>query len=346
MSTNINFIYNETLSGVVDGVNKVFTSLREVDAVESLRLGGVEYTGFSYSGNVFTLTDAPTVALGSPQLDYFYLSVASSTTSDKTFGDMIDDVYEIVGQDSSSLQFPISLVKKNIVESVTMINDLRTNPFAKRGSYTFNKAKDSTAKTVSTTQIELGSLPTYIPSNGAIYFKDGSFVTYSSITDTHLSGLGNYTHTNAIGDRVSFGYRIPNGVKRVEKVLLSGIPLDFIDPTEWDLNRFGNVFTIRDGYLFIPWDANEARVITVNYVSNNILPELTTDIVDIDSKYWRMCSYYAAFTIGYDREDTRSQLWERRYNKLFNNYKAYLRQTNNLRAKIGSNVFAYLSYKR
>lgn len=82
----VNFIYNEQLSGVVNGTNTVFTSNSQIDEVESIRIGGAEYTNFSFVGNTITLGEAPTVSLGSPYMDYFVAGVTPvPSTSTKTF---------------------------------------------------------------------------------------------------------------------------------------------------------------------------------------------------------------------------------------------------------------------
>ena len=147
-------VYNEQLVGTVDGTNKTFTSVHPVSYVESLRLGGAEYTDFTVVGNVFTLTDAPTVATGSPYSDYFWDDGAIPVgDSAKTFIDAIDDVYLKLGQNSTSRQFPLSLTKAYVKEGIKVMNNERANPRKKVGEYSFNKAVDVTVTSYSATEI-------------------------------------------------------------------------------------------------------------------------------------------------------------------------------------------------
>lgn len=72
MSNNNSYIFNETATGALDGVNKVFTVANSIATIESLRIGYIEYTNFSYSWNTITLADAPTIINGGVYVDYFY----------------------------------------------------------------------------------------------------------------------------------------------------------------------------------------------------------------------------------------------------------------------------------
>lgn len=54
-----NYIFNEKLSWTVNWVNKIFTSVYPISQVESIRVGFVDYTNFTFTWNTVTLTDAP-----------------------------------------------------------------------------------------------------------------------------------------------------------------------------------------------------------------------------------------------------------------------------------------------
>lgn len=62
------YIFNEKLTWTVNGINKVFTSLYPITQVESLRIGFLDYTNFTYVWSTVTLVDAPTEDVF---LDYF-----------------------------------------------------------------------------------------------------------------------------------------------------------------------------------------------------------------------------------------------------------------------------------
>lgn len=72
MANNNSYIYNEQATWTLDWVNVTFTVSNPISQIESLRVGYVEYTSFTYSGNTIILDDAPTVLNGWVYVDYFY----------------------------------------------------------------------------------------------------------------------------------------------------------------------------------------------------------------------------------------------------------------------------------
>jgi len=72
MANNNSYIFNEQASWLVNWINKVFTLVNSVSSIESLRIGYVEYTNFTFSWNTITLNDAPTVINWGVFVDYFY----------------------------------------------------------------------------------------------------------------------------------------------------------------------------------------------------------------------------------------------------------------------------------
>ena len=72
MAYNSSYIYNEQAQWVVNWVNKNFIVAHNISSVESLRIGYVDYTNFTVSGNTIILADAPTTISGGVYVDYFY----------------------------------------------------------------------------------------------------------------------------------------------------------------------------------------------------------------------------------------------------------------------------------
>ena len=77
------YIYNEALQWAINGVNKIFTAINNIESIESLRIWYVEYTNFTFSGNTITLTDAPTVFswAGGVYIDYYSTSGTPAPSS-------------------------------------------------------------------------------------------------------------------------------------------------------------------------------------------------------------------------------------------------------------------------
>lgn len=184
------FIYNETLSGVVNGINTVFTALNTIESIEDLRLGGVDYTNFSFVGNTVTLADAPTVSTGSPTIDYFVASIVpSSVTGSTTFAQFCLDVFEDIGQDITSYQYPLTMVKRYAREELPIQLNKRINPMKKVGTYSFNKAIDCIASEYSATEIDVGTIPTYTPATGKLIIGAANIVNYSGVNATSFTSL-------------------------------------------------------------------------------------------------------------------------------------------------------------
>lgn len=77
MANNNSYIFNEQAQWTINWTNKVFTVANTISTVESLRIGYVEYTSFTFSWNTITLTDAPSTISGWVFVDYFYDSTAA-----------------------------------------------------------------------------------------------------------------------------------------------------------------------------------------------------------------------------------------------------------------------------
>lgn len=71
----MNLINDETPSGVINGVNKTFTTAFTIETIVSLFLDGSIYFNFTFDGTTITLNDAPTTSI---VLDYNTPTVSSS----------------------------------------------------------------------------------------------------------------------------------------------------------------------------------------------------------------------------------------------------------------------------
>lgn len=87
MAYNSSYIYNEQAQWLINWVNVNFVVAHNISSVESVRIGYVDYTNFTFSWNVITLASAPTVLSWGVFVDYFY------DTSIQTF-DNINLIYD------------------------------------------------------------------------------------------------------------------------------------------------------------------------------------------------------------------------------------------------------------
>jgi len=62
------FISNETPTGTIDWVNKVFTTSQNIDQIDDIWIDWAPYFNYTFIWNTVTLTDAPTVSI---YIDYY-----------------------------------------------------------------------------------------------------------------------------------------------------------------------------------------------------------------------------------------------------------------------------------
>lgn len=343
MTSQVNFIYNETLSWTVNGVNLVFTSAYQIDKIESLRVGGVEYTNFTFSWNVITLVDAPTTTLGSPTLDYFIVDSGNVPSSTITQQDVLDDVYRRIGVEQTSQGFPIALARTYISEAIRLINNLRVNPKYKLGQYSFNKAYDLNTTAYSATSISCNNFSTYTPSVGKIILGESEVVDYLGTNGTNtFTTISNLNTVYKSGDRVTIGYKLTSPVKKISEVFYNRSKCYEIDRRDFftnSVNRRLNSYCLLDGYVFFPHLCEANDIITIQYVKNTYLPTTDMDVIDIENEFIQVVVLYTLFHMMEDREDSRWQTYKNEYNEQLRYYKRYLRQTEGINTRIGSPLY-------
>ena len=336
-----NYVYNQVLSGTVDGVNTVFTCPQPIDVIEDMRLGGASYSDFSFSqgGTVVTLTDAPTVSTGAPHIDFFVYGITPTPVgSTVTFSDVREETYLKLGHETTSEQFPTSLVDGLLNEASRVLNNSRTNPKLKLRSYSFNPTGMIVTADYDATRINVNKVPSTTPASGWVMVNAASPVKYGSVGSEYFGSLSGYDFVLQSNLPVNVGYAIPSGAKKIANVYVDGIEMNYIDVrlftngghTYKDLYARYTVFTDpTDGtqYLFVPNSADSRAVVTVHYVPVNGQYTADDDIVDFEPEYRQLLCLYAAYKALVFREDDRWQSYKQEYLEEFKKYKAYLRRT-------------------
>ncbi len=118
-------IKKEIPTGAIDGVNKVFLLANAPSQVDDVFMDGAIYVSFTVVGNVLTLSDAPTLSL---YVDYDYAGGSSVVDTTVTFGEIIQEVWDLLGQTSNSTVFSRSKVGKKINEKVLEVCRGRVKP--------------------------------------------------------------------------------------------------------------------------------------------------------------------------------------------------------------------------
>lgn len=321
-----NYIYNETLGGTIDGINVVFTTLNNISNIEEVYLGWAAYRDISFTvgTNVITFADAPPIGAEQPTVDYFDETVVPTAPSSLiTFGDIIDDTFVKIGTKRTSKVYLENQIKRQINKGYKRIKNIKAYK-DKILQYTFNKANDQEAIGFSATTVVTVN-EDFVPASGAILIGDTSFATYSTYNDGVFGASAWYTYNS--GDRVSVGYKLPNGVKRPSEVILDRIVLTYKDNREFVVSPSNFNYTIfqdvnGDEFIFLPFKADEA-IITVKYVPEFDIFENDDSVINIIYEYSDVLSLYAAYNVLLLREDDRWQSIKEEYRELLKDYKSY-----------------------
>lgn len=345
-----NYVYNQLLSGTVDGVNKEFTSPQPIDRIEDLRLGGASYSDFSFSqgGTLVTLTDAPTVDTGSPYIDFFvYGANPEPVGTTVTFKDVREETYLKLGHETTSEQFPTELVDSLLNEASRVLNNQRTNPRLKLNSFSFNPTGELALASYDASEINVGTVPSNTPASGILVMPYASVIKYTGLSATSFTGLSGYSFVAQASASVNVGYALPDACKKVSSVYADGAKLEYSDIRLFtngykeyadQNNRYTVYRDPADGtdYLILPYGLKDDKVITVHYVTANFQYDSDADVVDFEAEYRQLLCLYAAYKACLFREDDRWQTFKQEYVEEFAKYKAYLRRTEGTSSKFVS----------
>lgn len=339
MATQANFVFNELLTGEVNGVNKVFTSAYPIDIVESLRIATVDYQDFTFDWSVVTLADAPTVSLWAPRLDYFRADVSPPIPpSSKTFLELRNEIFEDIGQFATSKQYPYTMVERYIKETIPLHLNQKVNPFRKIGTYSFNKAVDCFASSYSATTIPVGSVPTYAPGTWMVLIKKSTPVTYGWTTSSEFTSLNGLNIVYSAWDKIVIGYNMPTWVKKPSTVRIGWEELEYKDFRQFNLDE-KNFYTTYEGFIFLPF-STKSQIVDVCYTKENIIPEAYDDILDFEPNYESVLRYDVIRKMFVFREDTRLDNVEALYREALKLYKSYIaKQTNEINWVMRSGAF-------
>lgn len=337
------FIFNETASWVVNWVNKTFTVINQIEAVDEVNVGWADYDDFSFTWNTIVLADAPTIALWSPTVNYFKLDpvVPIVVGSAITLDDFLDDVYWEIGQSRLSEQFPESRAITHTQDIVRKMNNMKVNWSKKVSSFSFNKAPDKVVVDYSATEIEVDAfVNNYCPTSwmGLIYTSEPFLYSWLNTTTNKFTWISWLQVVYKGWDKVSIWYVLPAACKKVNEVLYNWIPLIFSDRREFSITKRG-YYTIINWYLFLPYSTDREDIVTVQYTMNNSIPSLTTDEIDIETDYVNVVRDYVLYRMFLSREDDRYKEYKQEYFEWLRLYKSYISKVVNwIKNKIPSSI--------
>jgi len=302
-----NYIYNETLNWVVDWINKEFATLNNIDKIEEVYVWWVAYRAVTFVDNVVTFADAVPVGVAQPTIDYFEVGLPTPTvTSDVTFLNLIDEVYDILWSNNTSPVFKLDIVKRYINK---WIQKIKNEKFFKDkiSSYTFNKAKDWSTIWYDANTITITN-SNYIPAQGAVVLWGWAFVEYSTYSNWVFGATAGYTYKN--WDDVNICYKLPTWVQKVAELLVWWKSLTYKDNREWNWINWFTIFYSLWGDRYIALPNSDEVIITVKYITPTSIYVNDTDLVDIMYEYSDVVALYASYKLCLFREDDRWQAYK------------------------------------
>jgi hypothetical protein len=325
---NWEFIYNETLQWTIDGVNKTFTTLYNIEKIEEVYYLWAPYRNISFTNNVVTFVDAPTIWSTQPTIDYFKVTISPlSEWWDVTFWEIIVDVYDKIWQDRiknsvANKVYKESLIKNYINNWFSRIKNLRLYKDIVR-QYSFNKSKDWTIIWYNAGYLNIGENISYTPANWIAMFRRDSIMEYSSYSSWHLNWTTWVVYEN--WDTYKVWYKIPTWIKKVMEVIFEWEPLTYYDIREYNMWIYWySIYKASnwDDYLLLPF-TKDNEVVTVKYQSVYSVYSADEDIVGIEREYYELLSFYTLRKLFQYREDDRWQQAEKDYRELLKEYKSY-----------------------
>ena len=335
---------NETLTGNIDGVNKIYISDNFIAKVDSIIVDWVALSEWDYSVDRYTLTlnTAPTTSV---ILNDFYreeLDIIWDWLVE--FGDIIKEVYEELWRNELSKVYTKNRVISMINKSIKRITN-KTSEKASVQHYALEwlnwfKISNLTASWMNWSNIQ------GVWVEWAMLAWDSVYVPYTSYDWTSFDAILWVDTILKNWDKAIVGHRIPYGVQKPTSILVNNTPLDFIDNQLFTTNSVW-VWTIikgKDGsnYIFLPY-SETSYTLVVKYVPDRDFLINETDIVDIPYEYTTTIVYDVLYRLLLSREDDRMQwyktmlYWDRQEPWLLKEYRTYIKeQIKKTRGKIRS----------
>lgn len=337
----MNYIYNETLSWVVDGVNKTFTTVYDIFKIEEVYIGWAAYRGVSFSWNTVVFNDAPPLWSPQPSIDYFETTTPVPAAEwDVTLGLIINDVYDKLVQDRFTGGVPNDVykegqIRQSIVTGWRRIKNKRAQLSAV-SSYSFRKAKDFLTNNEDWGQIEIGE-QTNIPASWFIALDNWAVIEYNSYTWwTVFTAWWVWK----IGTRFSFWYKLPSVAAKPSEVMINWAVLEYEDQREWTASS--KWYTLIDDYIFLPL-TNRNDIVVIKYIKKHQVITEDADIIPVEWDYFEMLSYFALYKVCQLVEDERWFAFKAEWKEIEKEWRSYRSRSvdwinNTLRSSILNNI--------
>lgn len=335
-------IANEIPSWVIDWVNKSFTFLNEIDYIVTLTVDWVEYTSFSTSWAIVTLTDAPVYSI---YADYYAKNSVIPVTTDVTFWDIKSKVWNLLGQKPTSINFSSEIVGDEInavsldVWRGRVINLLNPQQIIRAWKLWFQDWKFWTrinAGWICTEKVEIWDTEIKTETanlKGAWYVLIWSdIINYTAKSSDQIEWVTGITTEHLVSDKITQLYEVPTDFETMEwidavitwsnTVVYKEIPLNSGNVSYKILRLWDKVL------LQINWLSNEQEI-RVRYAKKYNDLTLDDEITPFPDKYGiNVIAYLVAGGLAYDKWlPTAERLLNRAYSNLRAMYQYFTNET-------------------
>lgn len=306
---NTAWIVGEIMQGDVNSTNKVFTSYYPISLIDEVRVNSIVVTWYTIVGNSILLQSAPTTWY--VEIDYFRKDLLIRDYSRDLYytkKEVRDAVYTEIGQDDTSVQYPINLVDWAVTDGIT---ELVTQVTDKSRTLTY-QIDNGTYATLSTIDNSISSFNyTYdkvLPPMGRLMSgNDGNIVEYTSVSSSNTINVSWFTKfPNESGIKYFVGYKLPRNIKRVISVDSGQLQ------NAWTIGMFITSwgYIVNNGYIYIRWNATHIIEVELNeYIESS----MDDSLIYIDREDIGVVIYYALRQLYQSREsdklNTASQLY-------------------------------------
>ena len=211
-------IRKEIPSWLINGVNKVFTLLNDVESIDDIFWDGGIYTDFTRVGNVLTFSDAPTYTVF---VDYESKPSVLPIDTTLTFWDVKSTIWRRLWQKSTSVNFSSEVLQDEInalMESIYRgrVVDLTTKQLYRAGRLSFLESYHAfriSGQPIVTAEVNIGDTNIEMDTTNILWAGYlliwGDYIKYTSITPTSIEWVSGITMTHNVGDRGIQLYEMP-----------------------------------------------------------------------------------------------------------------------------------------
>lgn len=317
------FISKEVPSGVINGINTVFTLSQIPYQVDDCFLDGAVYLdALGVAGATLTFDFAPTTSIA---VDYYTSTPPvppPPTTPGDTLADLRAKVIAELRTVAGSRAYPTTLINNKLNEGyVAVFNQPKKNVYLREDSVEFMGIPDTQVNG----NIVAGA--STIPCDNAINFPGqgtiligGDFVDYAGTSPTAFLGCTGLTTSWNTSPTIRATYRIPDYATYIDEQQIRAVSVDnrpftympfnrFLDPTYY--NRY-NFYSIFDNKIILPMGIMPNKVFISFFKEISLMTMDNETPALIPNVYRQMLVYYATGLLLI--QDDKRTGWELYYN--------------------------------